>query len=932
MNNDKLSFVVSFDNLAYSYGKVRALKNLSLSLPSRKLVGLVGPDGVGKSTLLSLISGARKLQEGSLYVLNGNMQSKEHRKIVCPKIAYMPQGLGKNLYFTLTVEENLQYFALLFGHDAQERRQRIDYLTKSCGLYPFLDRPAGKLSGGMKQKLALCSALIHNPDLLILDEPTTGVDPLARRQFWDLIGEIRQSQKNMSVIVATAYMDEAQKFDWLIAMDSGVILDTGTPKELLAKTNQDNLDAAFIQLLPQSKRHNHKELIVPPLESSNQEDNFAIVANNLTKKFGSFTAVDKVSFKINEGEIFGFLGSNGCGKTTTMRMLTGLVPATSGDAELFGKAIDSNSQEMRKSLGYMTQIFSLYNELTVLQNLTLYAHLYQIPKEKIPSQVAEMVKRFQLEEVVDQLPKDLPLGLKQRLSLAAAVIHQPKILILDEPTSGVDPVARDIFWEFIIQLARVDKVTVFVTTHFMNEAQRCDRISLMHCGKSLVCDSPRNIILSRNTATLEEAFIDILEEAQRVDNQDKISNDSNDIKVKEGAFLERNNTPKTAKAKSNWQEKINNIFSFQRMYSCCWRENLELIRDPIRATLAIFGALILMVVIGYGVNMDVDSIPCAVLDLDKSQTSQSYILNIEGSRYFKMHKELTNHQDLEKQMKSGKLGVAIEIPPSFGRDVAKGLNPSVAFWVDGSMPSRAETINGYVNALHQQWLKNITKEEIAPKKSQLVDVETRYFYNPDVKSLPAMIPAVIPLLLMMIPAILAALSVVREKEMGSIINLYVTPLSRAEFLLGKQIPYILFSTLSFTLLIVMAVTLFDVPIKGSVLVLFLSLFLYCIISTGMGLLASSVTKSQIAVIFLTMTGTMLPAVSLCGMINPVETQSGMAYFIGKIYPTTYMLLISRGVFNKALTFSDLFHPILCLVVTIPIVIGTGILLQKKQES
>jgi ribosome-dependent ATPase len=297
-----------------------------------------------------------------------------------------------------------------------------------------------------------------------------------------------------------------------------------------------------------------------------------------------------------------------------------------------------------------------------------------------------------------------------------------------------------------------------------------------------------------------------------------------------------------------------------------------------------------------------------------------------------MHKELTNHQDLEKQMKSGKLGVAIEIPPSFGRDVAKGLNPSVAFWVDGSMPSRAETINGYVNALHQQWLKNITKEEIAPKKSQLVDVETRYFYNPDVKSLPAMIPAVIPLLLMMIPAILAALSVVREKEMGSIINLYVTPLSRAEFLLGKQIPYILFSTLSFTLLIVMAVTLFDVPIKGSVLVLFLSLFLYCIISTGMGLLASSVTKSQIAVIFLTMTGTMLPAVSLCGMINPVETQSGMAYFIGKIYPTTYMLLISRGVFNKALTFSDLFHPILCLVVTIPIVIGTGILLQKKQES
>lgn len=932
MNLQDSKFVASFDNLTFSYGKVKALNNVSLNLPSGKLIGLVGPDGVGKSTLLSLISGARKLQEGSLYVLNGDMRSKEHRNKVCPKIAYMPQGLGKNLYFTLTVEENLQYFALLFGHDAQERRQRIDYLTKSCGLYPFLDRPAGKLSGGMKQKLALCSALIHDPDLLILDEPTTGVDPLARRQFWDLIGEIRQSQKNMSVIVATAYMDEAQRFDYLIAMDSGVILDTGTPKELLAKTNKDNLDAAFIQLLPECKRYNHKELIVPPLESNKQEDNYAIVASNLTKKFGSFTAVDKVSFKIKEGEIFGFLGSNGCGKTTTMRMLTNLVPATSGTVELFGKTIDSNSLEIRKSLGYMTQIFSLYNELTVLQNLTLYAHLYQIPKEKIPSQVAEMVKRFQLEEVVDQLPKDLPLGLKQRLSLAAAVIHQPKILILDEPTSGVDPVARDIFWEFIIQLARVDKVTVFVTTHFMNEAQRCDRISLMHGGKSLACDSPKNIILSRNAATLEEAFIDILEEAQRDVNVNKSNDNLDKEELKVESLSQVENLSKVKDVKSPWLKKFNNIFSFQRLYSCCWRENLELIRDPIRATLAIFGALILMVVIGYGVNMDVNSIPCAVLDLDKSQTSQSYILNIEGSRYFKMHKELTNYQDLEKQMKSGNLGVAIEIPPNFGRDVAKGLNPSVAFWVDGSMPSRAETINGYVNALHQQWLKSIAQKEIASKKSNFVDVETRYFYNPDVKSLPAMIPAVIPLLLMMIPAILAALSVVREKEMGSIINLYVTPLSRAEFLLGKQIPYILFSILSFTLLIVMAVTLFDVPIKGSVLVLFLSLFLYCIISTGMGLLASSVTKSQIAVIFLTMTGTMLPAVSLCGMINPVETQSGMAYFIGKIYPTTYMLLISRGVFNKALTFTDLFHPILYLVITIPIVLGTGILLQKKQES
>ena len=917
--------VVSFKNLVFSYGKQKALNNISLDLPGEKIIGLVGPDGVGKSTLLSLIAGARKLQGGSLYVLDGDMKSKEHRNKVCPAIAYMPQGLGKNLYFTLTVEENLQFFARLFGHEAQERRRRIDFLTKSCGLYPFLDRPAGKLSGGMKQKLGLCSALIHDPDLLILDEPTTGVDPLARRQFWDLIDQIKVEQPHMSVIVATAYMDEAQRFDWLIAMDSGVILDTGSPKELLIKTNKDNLDAAFIQLLPESKRNNHKELVVPPLVDSKNE-NYAIVANNLTKKFGSFTAVDHVSFKIREGEIFGFLGSNGCGKTTTMRMLTGLVPATEGTAELFGHTIGSNSLETRIHLGYMTQLFSLYNELTVLQNLTLYAHLYQIPKNKVNKQVQEMVKRFQLEDVVDQLPKDLPLGIKQRLSLAAAVIHQPKILILDEPTSGVDPVARDIFWEFIVQLARKDKVTIFVTTHFMNEAERCDRISLMHGGKSLACDTPKNITLSRNQPSLEAAFIDILEEALYVSNP----KEPNTIEEKKSTSIV-SVTPNETK-KSWFLQKLNSIFSFQRWYSCFWRESLELTRDSIRATLAIFGALILMVVIGYGVNMDVDSIPCAILDLDKSQTSQSYILNIEGSRYFKLHKELTNYHDLDKQMKSGKLSVVAEIPPDFGKDVAKGENPNVAFWIDGSMPSRAETINGYVNALHQQWLKDLKQKQLNPPKSNSLDVETRYRYNPDVKSLPAMIPAVIPILLMMIPAILAALSVVREKETGSIINLYVTPLTRAEFLLGKQAPYILFSTLSFMLLIVMAVTLFEVPIKGSFIALFLGLFLYCITSTGIGLLASSVTRSQIAVIFLTMTGTMLPAVSLCGMLDPVETQEGMAYLIGKIYPTTYMLLISRGVFNKALSFTELLHPILCLAITIPIVLGIGILLQKKQES
>ena len=321
--------VVKLEHVSFSYGKVQALDDFSLEVAPRKLVGLIGPDGVGKSTMLSLITGARAMQEsGSIRVLGGDMRSKEHRDKVCPKIAYMPQGLGKNLYFTLSVEENLQFFGKLFGHNADERRRRIDHLTRSTGLYNFLDRPAGKLSGGMKQKLGLCCALIHDPDLLVLDEPTTGVDPLARRQFWDLVDSVRAMQPDMTVIVATAYMDEAQRFEWLIAMDEGKILDTGTPAELLEQSGAGDLDEAFIRLLPEAKRGSHRKLSVPPLNSGEVPE-IAIKAVDLTKKFGSFTAVDRVSFQIRKGEIFGFLGSNGCGKTTTMRMLTGLVAPSS---------------------------------------------------------------------------------------------------------------------------------------------------------------------------------------------------------------------------------------------------------------------------------------------------------------------------------------------------------------------------------------------------------------------------------------------------------------------------------------------------------------------------------------------------------------------------------------------------------------------------
>ena len=412
--------------LTLRHGRITALDALNLELPAGCMIGLIGPDGVGKSSLLALLAGARKVQEGEVTVLGGDMRDKRHRSRVGPCIAYMPQGLGKNLYPTLSVEENLQFFARLFGHGASERRRRIDNLTRSTGLHSFLARPAGKLSGGMKQKLGLCCALIHDPDLLILDEPTTGVDPLARAQFWDLITRIRVDRPQMSVIVATAYMDEAQRFDWLVVMDAGRILATGTAQELLERTASDSLDGAYIALLPEEKKRDYQPVHIPPLEVDTETD-IAIEAKGLTMRFGDFVAVDHVSFRIRRGEIFGFLGSNGCGKSTTMKMLTGLLPASEGRAWLFGQEVDPRDIDTRRRVGYMSQAFSLYGELTVRQNLLLHARLFQIAKHDIADRVAEMVKRFELDHVLDDLPESLPLGVRQRLSLAVAMVHKPEL-------------------------------------------------------------------------------------------------------------------------------------------------------------------------------------------------------------------------------------------------------------------------------------------------------------------------------------------------------------------------------------------------------------------------------------------------------------------------------------------------------------------------
>lgn len=915
--------VVSIKKVSHRYGKVMALNNISLDIPSGIMVGVVGPDGVGKSTLLALVAGSKKLQEGNITVLEGDIADSRHRRQVCPQIAYMPQGLGKNLYFELSVYDNVDFMAQLFGLTAQERPPKVKELLDATGLGPFPNRPAGKLSGGMKQKVGLCGALVHEPDLLILDEPTTGVDPLSRQQFWALIEDIRKNRPSMSVVISTAYMDEAQKWDWIVAMDAGQVLATGTPKELMERTGTNDLEKCFIKLLPEEKRKGHKELTIPPRQSGKE---IAIDAKGLTRRFGSFTAVDHVTLSIERGEIFGFLGSNGCGKSTTMKMLTGLLPPTEGSATIFGSSVEAGSMEVRKNLGYMTQAFSLYGELTIRQNLVLDARLYHIPPDKARKRIEELVEKFGLGPHMDSLADSLPMGLKQRLSLAVAVLHEPEILILDEPTSGVDPVARDSFWELLIDLSRKQGVTIFITTHFMNEGMRCDRISLMNAGRVLACDAPQKLIEARGKDNLEDAFIGYMEDAIKETSAAK-AGDTKEKAVEEKT--EEKPQVKPAEAKPSASQ-----LAIGRMMAYTHNETQQILRDPVRLTFAFLGSAILMLIFGFGITTDVEHIRYAVLDQDRTPESRAYLEQFAGTeRYFDSKPSLQSAEEAMYRLQSDDISLVLEIPPNFGRDFRRGTGPEILAQVDGAMTFRGETIAQYVKGVHNTMLKNPASElKTSQPQKDTASFQSRFMYNPSFESVYAIVPSIPALLLILIPSILMTVSIVREKELGSMINFYVTPTGRMEYLLGKQIPYIAISMLNFFILVAMATIVFDVPIKGSFLMLTVCTLLYVTSTTGIGMVTSTFTSSQVAAVFVTAILTIVPTVQFSGLMQPVSTLEGNAQLFGLIWPTSYYMHSSVGTYTKGIGPELMIQDIIILACSIPILWAVSWFGLRKQEK
>ncbi len=477
--------------MSKSYGKVKALDGVSLTAERGEMLGLIGPDGSGKTSLFRILTTLLVPDEGKATV-EGYDTVRDYKDIR-RRVGYMPGSFS--LYQDLTVEENLSFFATLFGTTIAEGYDNIKTIYSQ--IEPFKSRRAGALSGGMKQKLALSCALVHNPTVLFLDEPTTGVDPVSRKDLFDMLMPLKE--QGITILVSTPYLQEIRRCDRVVYLSEGHVLGTGSPDEMLTK---------FADVFcPEGLPHE---------ENEKKESEEVIHVEHLVKAFGTFHAVDDISFNVKRGEIFGFLGANGAGKTTAMRMLTGLSIPTSGAGTVAGLDINTESELIKKRIGYMSQRFSLYKDLTVMENIRLFAGIYGIPNREVDAKADDMLRRIEFTDHANTMVSSLPLGWKQKLAFSVSILHDPEVVFLDEPTGGVDPATRRQFWQLIYEAAERG-ITVFVTTHYMDEAEYCDRISLMVDGKIAALGTPEELKRQYNMPDMDSLFTYIARGAKRGD-------------------------------------------------------------------------------------------------------------------------------------------------------------------------------------------------------------------------------------------------------------------------------------------------------------------------------------------------------------------------------------------------------------------------------
>jgi ABC-2 type transport system ATP-binding protein len=953
--------LVELVEVSKCFGKGKpALDAVSGRVFAGQITGLVGPDGAGKTTLIRMMTGLLLPDTGDVRVLG--FDARREAASVQASIGYMPQRFG--LYEDLTVLENLTLYADLRALPRAERAAVFGQLLQFTDLASFQARLAGKLSGGMKQKLGLACALLQKPKLLLLDEPGVGVDPISRRELWKMVGDL--TREGIGVLWSTAYLDEAEQCDRVLLLNEGKLLFDGAPSELTARVEErvfklrgvgerprqilaevlaapgviDGViqgralrivtatseqsgaeQAARVAALGRAEgEHLTVEATAPRFEDAFVDllggaggatsrlaeawpvlpasDRPLIEARGLTKRFGDFTAADDITFDIRRGEIFGLLGPNGAGKSTTFKMLCGLLKPSAGEGRVAGFDLRREAAEARGRLGYMAQKFSLYGDLSVAQNLAFFAGTYGLGGARKRAQIEAMTEIFALAPMLKSSAKDLPLGFKQRLALACAVMHEPDVLFLDEPTSGVDPLSRREFWTHINGLIERG-VTVLVTTHFMDEAEYCDRISLIYRGRSIALGSPDDLKASvvegaRSEPTLEDAFIELIARSDRARTArsglmqpvPELSHGATTRAAPDSPS--RPGKPRHAAPTFTRGERLRRFRALVR------KETQQLVRDPSTILIAFVLPLILLFLFGYGVSLDAGRTRIGLVLESSTPAARDLGASFRASPYFEVRVG-RDRREFVDELVAGRLRGIVVIPAEFGRaGLRRGSVPELQVLVDGAEPNTAGFVQNYTRGVVANWVR--VRAAGSLRAAPPIRLEPRYWFNPELTSRFFLVPGSIAIIMTLIGTLLTALVVAREWERGTMEAMMATPVTAIELLAGKLLPYFALGLGSMVLCSAIAVFLFGVPFEGSVLALFALSTAFLCPALGQGLLISAATKNQFVASQLALLSGFLPGFLLSGFLFEIGSMPRPIQWLTTIVPSRYFVPSLQTVF------------------------------------
>jgi ABC-type multidrug transport system ATPase subunit/ABC-type multidrug transport system permease subunit len=926
-----------------------AIDRLDARIAAGRVTGLVGPDAAGKTTLLRLFAGLLVPSDGRLTVCGADPATELAR--LRQVVSYMPQRFG--LYEDLSVEQNLRLYADLCNVVGSEREATFERLLAFTDLKRFTRRLAGNLSGGMKQKLGLACALIRTPRLLLLDEPSVGVDPISRRELWKMVYDL--VDQGIGVVWSTSYLDEAERCAEVLLLSEGKVLYSGPPRELTQRVagrsflvtgsgkagrqvlaralkrpevldgviqgssvrlvlkkdarplsagdlgakdlaiepTPPRFEDAFVDLLGGVSKKQSALSRASRSESATsgvaRPEGAVVEGDGLTRKFGDFTAADGISFRIGRGEIFGLLGPNGAGKSTTFKMMCGLLRPTAGRARVAGLDLYAAAGAARGRVGYMAQKFSLYGDLSVRQNLNFFAGVYGLSGARRREAVERATTTFRLAPFLDANSRDLPLGFKQRLALACAIMHDPAVLFLDEPTSGVDPLTRREFWSHIN--AMVERgVTVMVTTHFLDEAEYCDRIGLVYRGRLIAEGSPDELkdrVRSGDRAepTLEDAFIELVGEFDRGEGQPDNSESHIVSEVPTAGARQAGSVP--------------GLGRLRRMAALVRKESLQIVRDPSSFLIAGVLPVLLLFVYGFGVSLDLRRVPVGLVVEQPSPETDSFAASFRNSQFFEVR--LVRHRAaVEDDLVYGRVKGVVVLAADFSERLGRGETAPIQVLVDGSDPNTAGLVAGYIQLLWANWLEQETVSLSGlvnrPQAAPLISVEPRVWFNPELNSHYALLPGAVAIILTLIGTMLTSLVVAREWERGTMEALLTTPVTPFDLLVGKVVPYYILGLVALALSVAVTVFGFGVPYRGSLPALFAISSAYLAVTLALGLLISTVAKNQFAASQGALIAGFLPAFLLSGYIFEIDSMPAPIRFLTALLPPRYFVFSLQSLF------------------------------------